>query len=115
MLFNVNMYTDAWPSKGCLQLWGTAAISCIAVLRPDVPSTANRVGDCPDLMRKWMDAQVQDHRLAAGLWHRMHIGIPKRKGDSSSLGCTCRLLQLLPAWGPQVYLVLLAFRAAAGL
>lgn len=49
------MYTDAWPSKGCLQLWATAAISRIAVLRSDVPNTANRLGDCPDLMRKWVD------------------------------------------------------------
>lgn len=61
--------------KGLLSAMGYCSNLCI-VLRPEVPSTANTVGDCPDLMRKWMDAQVQDLRLAAGLWHRMHIGIP---------------------------------------
>jgi len=46
MLFNVNTHTDFWTSRVCPQCWPETTFSLISVLRPNVPSVAERAGHC---------------------------------------------------------------------
>lgn len=45
MLFNVNMHTDFGTSRDCLQCWPGTTLSFTSVLRPNVPSIAEKAGD----------------------------------------------------------------------
>lgn len=46
LLFNVNMHTDFWTSRDDLQCWPGTTFSVLSVLRLNVPSIAEKAGDC---------------------------------------------------------------------
>lgn len=110
MLFNVNMHADFWTSRDCLP--GTT-FSLISVLRPNMPSIADKAGDCLhpkthgcEEMGGWIViplGQAASHTQVPDTEERLPSLLYWEQGDPSRTGCIWKLLWSPSASQTQVY------------